>query len=53
MRNMSAITVELIDESVIDVSPKDWNEYLAFSKFDVTVQSDESYNFLQSHFREM
>ena len=52
MRNMSAITVELIDESVIDVSPKDWNEYLAFSKFDVTVQSDESYNFLQSHFRE-
>jgi hypothetical protein len=52
MRHMPAITVDLIDESVIDVSPKDWNEYLAFSKFDVTVQSDESYNFLQSHFRE-
>jgi len=29
MRNMPAITVELLDESVIDVSPKDWNEYLA------------------------
>ena len=33
MRNMSAITVELIDESVIDVSPKDWNEYLALSNY--------------------
>ena len=29
MRHMPAITVDLIDESVIDVSPKDWNEYLA------------------------
>ena len=41
MRNMSAITVDLIDEP-----------HAGFSKFDVTVQSDESYNFLQSHFRE-
>jgi hypothetical protein len=29
MRNMSAITVELIDESVIDVSPENWKRYLA------------------------
>ena len=33
MRNMSAVTVDLIDESVIDVSPKDWNEYLALSNY--------------------
>jgi len=41
MRHMPAITVDLIDEP-----------HAGFSKFDVTVQSDESYNFLQSHFRE-
>jgi len=41
MRCMPAISIELLDESDI-----------GFSKFDVTVQSDESYNFLQSHFRE-
>jgi len=29
MRNMPAITVELIDESVINVSPENWNRYLA------------------------
>jgi len=28
MRNMPAITVELIDESVINVSPENWNRYL-------------------------
>ena len=33
MRNMPAITVDLIDESVIDVSPKDWHEYLALSNY--------------------
>ena len=29
MRNMPAITVELLDESVIDVSPENWKRYLA------------------------
>ncbi len=29
MRCLPAITVELIDESVIDVSPENWKRYLA------------------------
>ena len=29
MRCMPAISIELLDESVIDVSPENWNRYLA------------------------
>ena len=32
MRHIGAFDMAVIDESVIDVSPKDWNEYLASSK---------------------
>jgi hypothetical protein len=29
MRNMPAVTVELIDESVINISPENWKRYIA------------------------
>ena len=29
MRNMPAITVELLDESVINISPENWKRYIA------------------------